>query len=379
MALRVAATDYSDYILVTQENKGGGVSNPKLYGIAQSNRQGNDLWGKNQFNSTFPTSLCCYMRDEKINPVYLYTDQNFKCNVSDKKITFNEVFNTCVDNSQIAFNFESNFQPYASFLHDPLDHTDLVTTVNGQDMRALEVKLTVLPDNSTAGLSNESNWGSELVIRPDSISYACLGVFFSLRQYQKEVRELLEPITIKIDNWETPRDIVENANEILNTLTEFFKKYHQNQVPFLIQPIWKTRGKSPELADMAFDVFVWSDFALLKLAVDQASAETTRRGVSRYLRSAARTIRALSELFVSNKIHVSRIFRQMALGNQTDKEYALNGSVTRNYMKHARLASPVLHKSVLNKLILNGGEKLLSPERRFDATIFFTASDIFKK
>lgn len=319
------------------------------------------------------------MRDEKINPVYVYTDKNFNSKISDKKITFDEVFNTNVDNSQIFFNFESNFQPYASYLHDSLDHTDLVTNVNGQDKRALEIKLTVLPDNSTVASPNQSSWGSELVIRPDSISYACLGVFFSLRQYQNEIRSLLEPTSIKIDSWESPRDILENASEILRTLTVFFKKYHQQQVPFLVQPIWKTKGKSPELADMAFDVFVWSDFALLKLAVDQASAEKNRKVVSRYLRSAARTIRALSELFVSNKIHVSRIFRQMALGNQTDKEYALNGSITRTYMKHPRLSLPALHKSVLNKIILNGGEKLLSPERRLDATIFYSASDIFKK
>ena len=36
-----------------------------LYGVSLSNRNFRDpfYWGKNQFNSSFPIALCCYMRD----------------------------------------------------------------------------------------------------------------------------------------------------------------------------------------------------------------------------------------------------------------------------------------------------------------------------
>ncbi|EFL4562358.1 HindVP family restriction endonuclease, partial [Escherichia coli] len=37
-----------------------------LYGLKNTNRKESDLWGKNQFNSSFPTSLACYMRDNKM-------------------------------------------------------------------------------------------------------------------------------------------------------------------------------------------------------------------------------------------------------------------------------------------------------------------------
>jgi hypothetical protein len=354
------------------------MATPSLYGIKNSNRSGSDLWGKNQFNSTFPAALCCYMRDKGINPVYVSTDENFLTSASDKKISFDQVFNTNSKNSDINFLFESNFQPYADLLHDTLDHTDLVTQVSGIDKRALEVKLTVLPDNTTAKLSDETQWGSELVIRPDSISYACLGIYSSLKFKSSEIRSLLEPVSIKIESWENSREILNNAESLINVLSNFFSKYHDYQIPFLIQPIWKTKGKSPELSDNAFDVFVWSDFALLKLAVDQAKTERNRNKVSRYLRSVARTVRALTDLFVSQKLHVTRIFRQMALGNQTDKEFALNGRVTRQYMDHERLKKPYLKKHVLREIILDGGQKELSPERRFDATIYFTASAVFE-
>ncbi|CAB4133227.1 Restriction endonuclease, type II, HindVP [uncultured Caudovirales phage] len=351
---------------------------PSLYGIAQSNRSGDDLWGKNQFNSTFPASLCCYMRDKNINPVYISTDSSFVSKAKDTTITFDDVFNSKLKNNEINFLFESNFQPYAEYLHDTLDHTDLVTNSNGVDLRPLEVKLTVIPDSTTCELADESLWGSELVIRPDSISYACLGIYKNLVKYSAEIRKLIEPTTIKIESWENTRDILNHSDEIIETLTNFFKKYSDYQIPFLIQPIWKTKGKSPELDDNAFDVFVWSDFALLKLAIDQEISVTNRTKVSRYLRSSARTIRALSDLFVTNKIHVNRIFRQMALGNQTDKEFALSGRITRNYMEHSRLVKPILKKETLKEIILNGGEKKLSPERRFDATIYFTASHLFE-
>ena len=32
---------------------------PGLYGISASNRTNMDLWGKNQFNSSFPIALAC--------------------------------------------------------------------------------------------------------------------------------------------------------------------------------------------------------------------------------------------------------------------------------------------------------------------------------
>jgi hypothetical protein len=357
------------------------MSLPSLYGIKNSNRSGSDLWGKNQFNSTFPAALCCYMRDHKINPIYISTDSHFQASANDQILTFDDVFNTTLPNENLEFSFESNFDPYGKYLHDALDHIDLVIKENGNCLRPLEVKLTVLPDNNTSTSEDEGEWGSELVIRPDSISYACLGIYENLKQHTTDIRSIIEPTAIRVEQWTSAVDIQNNAEQILNTLTTFFSKYAEYQVPFLIQPIWKTKGKSPELSDNAFDVFVWSDFALCKLSVEQAQLSLNRgRGneVSRFLRSAAKTIRALNELFTTQRIHVGRIFRGMTLGNQTDKEFALSGRITRNYMAHSRLKEPILKKSILKKIILNGGERELSPERRFDATIFFTARNIFE-
>ena len=228
----------------------------KLYGIHRSNRSGDDLWGKNQFNSTFPASLCAYMRDNKINPVYLSTNHQFETKACDQVITFDDVFNTKIENKLIDFLFESNFSPYSDYLHDTLDHIDLVISSNGNNLRPLEVKLTVLPDNNTSTSDNEATWGSELVIRPDSISYACLGIYHSLKNHADEVRKILEPATIRVESWTTTTDILHNATNLINALERFFKKYCEYQNPFLIQPIWKTQGKSPQLRNLCKSHFL---------------------------------------------------------------------------------------------------------------------------
>ncbi|RKZ70412.1 MAG: HindVP family restriction endonuclease, partial [Candidatus Parabeggiatoa sp. nov. 1] len=39
---------------------------PRLFGIKHSNRDfsNKESWGKNQFNSSFPVALACYMSDK---------------------------------------------------------------------------------------------------------------------------------------------------------------------------------------------------------------------------------------------------------------------------------------------------------------------------
>lgn len=359
----------------------------KLYGVENSNRRGADLWGKNQFNSTFPTALCCYMRDREISPVAIFTDDTYKARASDNKYTFDEVFNTSLPNEKLTFLFESVFEDYRSYVHDDLDHIDLIVAYESQLLRPLEVKLTVLPDNSTAKHADPCRWGSELVIRPASIAYATLGIYHSLRQQSSEIRRILEPAAVRVANWDNEADISRNAALLLKALRTFFTIYHQSQKPFLIQPVWRTRGKSPELDNYAFDVFVWTDFALLKTAIDGAESwlatrerdNTSSDSAVRYMRSAAQTIRALNDLFTTGKLHLTRIFRGMNLGNQTDKAFALNGSKTRYYMEHARLNRPALEKHVLREIILSGGIDMLSPERRFDATVYFTGRALLEK
>ena len=101
--------------------------------------------------------------------------------------------------------------------------------------------------------------------------------------------------------------------------------------------------------------------------------------INRATRAVVRFARAQYELAASaqGKIHFHPIYREMDFGRQTDKEVAMSGKMMRKYMTSPRRASPILPPEVLKEIILNGGHKMLSPERRFDQTVYFTAEKYF--
>lgn len=355
------------------------LAQPRLYGIHQSNRSAKALWGKNQFNSTFPTALACYMRDVNLSPVYLSLDAESK--VATSEISVNELFNSDRPNKDLRFDFEAKFEPYQQYAIGDIGGIDLIVrhsddTSENQWRRALEVKLTVLPDNTTHKLT-EDLWGSELVIRPASMKYCALGIIDSLSDRRDEIRDIFADVCGKFNKWDSGFEITAKRDQLLSALEEFQLRFKDAQKPFLMQPIWKTQGKAPMLSENAFDIFVWSDFALCQVIIDR-SQNGMSTDVDRFTRSAARLARSLYELSRSGMGNINTIYTEMAFGTQTDKDFALPGKVTRTYMNSPRRVKPALKKDVIVDVILNGGQRILSPERRLDACVYFTADSIFE-
>lgn len=349
---------------------------PALYGLINSNRKPNEFWGKNQFNSAFPAALACWMRDQELKPVYIHLT-NKEIKACDQKISFDDVFNSKQENKSLRFDFEVKYHEFQNYCFDSLEAIDLVVSENNAQSRPLEVKLTVLPDETTHS-KNESLWGCELVVRPVSVIYAALTIYHSLISHKPDVLKIIRNAALQIDDWTNTTEILANRLGILDALDKLVETYSENQVPLVLQPIWKTKGKLPEFADQAFDIFVWSNMALCKLFLNQARSATESKRVTRHLRASARLLRCLYDLFSTGQMKRS-VINSMGLGNQTDKEFSASGIVTNQYMKHPRIVTPKVGKNVLSEIILNGGERQLSPERRFDATIFFTATELFKQ
>ena len=344
---------------------------PSLYGITASNRGNMDLWGKNQFNSSFPIALACYMRDHGHKAVYLKLDKNLK--VVPVELSFDEIFNSKLPNDQLYFSFESKFDPYQKYASDDIGGIDLVVkSVGGDYLRPLEIKLTVLPDSGTS-TKEESLWGSEIVIRPATTKYCALGIADSCMSKMDDIRDRFEPLGIDMQDWGNRVEISSKMENMLKCINSFEKDYLSHQKPILLQPIWKTQGQSPILADQAFDIFVWSDFALSRLFLDNAWDNRTSSTINRQMRSAARFFRFMYQMSTSHKVALSKIYHEMDFGRQTDKEFAVAGNTTNKYMASPRLLTPCLSSSVVKEIILNGGEEELKPERRFDQTLYFTA------
>lgn len=343
-----------------------------LYGIFNSNRSVDDHWGKNCFNSSFPTATACYMLDKNIEAIYItLAVENGKLVIKPHEISINEVFNCGEKKLQdLYFSFESVFAPYQRYSFDPIDNIDLVVKdTAGNFLSPLEVKLTVIPTSQTSVLPEEK-WGSEVVVRSATTSYCALGMFDSVKEYARNIREIFEEACASIQMWDNDYEMTHKMPLLCKAINDFQLEYYTKQKPLLMQTLWKTQGQSPILTEQAFDVVIWSDYAFSRLFLDNSSlpAETMRRG----MRASARLARCLWELSKSGKIRVVDIYRQMAFGNQTDKEFAVGGSLWRKYVTTERIQNLALNKDAVNQIIEPGYIDRLMPERRFDQTLYFT-------
>jgi hypothetical protein len=115
---------------------------------------------------------------------------------------------------------------------------------------------------------------------------------------------------------------------------------------------------------------VWSDYAFSRLFLD-GSVEKEKT-MSRPMRASAKLARCLWELSKSGKIHLGEIYRQIAFGTLTDKEFSIQGHKWRGYVSSDRILRPMLGKGVVDKIIAPGYIERLHPERRFDQTLYFT-------
>lgn len=346
-----------------------------LFGIVHSCRNFADpaAWGKNQFNSAFPVALVSYLRDKKIRLPYICHTQQAKTTL--KELSIDEVFGTSLGAEDLYFDFEARFDPYRAYVHDEMEKIDLVIKDHrtGEFIRPLEIKLTTLPDNSTCQESDEANYGSELVLRPATFRYVALSIIDALQAHKKAVNERFEPICSTIRNWTSLQEMVACRERLLNALDSFLCDFAEAQRPLLLQPIWKTVGKSAELAENCLDAFVWSDFSLARLALD--ASERTGDKISRTQRAALRLARFLWEA-TRGKVYQQPIYDGMSYDTQTDKEFSLVGKRTHIYMASSRLTKPIVTKQEIKQIILGGGQKFLSPERRFDAILYFS-TDLF--
>ena len=340
-----------------------------LFGIVHSNRPDGQHWTKNCFNSSFPTALACYMMEKGINAIYARLDiVDGQLKVVCDEIPIHELFRCGqLHPSELEFDFEAKFEPYQAFAFDPVDGIDLVVRdLQGNYLAPVEVKLTVLPTSATSS-KPESDWGSEIVVRTATTSYCAFSIWDSVKEHSRHIREIFEETCANIGSWTNDYEMSHKTNNLRSCIDVFEREYLRFQRPLVMEPIWKTRGQSPILCDDAFDIVVWSNLAFTRLFLDTEINET----MSRPMRASARLARCIWELSKSGKIRVDEIYRQMAFGQQTDKEVSVPGDRWRRYITCDRTLRPAVPKTALNEIIAPGYIDHLQPERRFDQTLYF--------
>lgn len=338
---------------------------PCLYGIKNSNRDfsNTDAWGKNQFNSSFPASLVCYMYSRKLDLNYIsIKNKKFSVNYISPK----ELYNLSPDDNNLYFSFETQYTPFQKYVIGNLPRTDLVliNANTNECIRNLEIKLTALPDNTTCTLT-EKEYGCEIVIRPDTIVYLASSLAFSSLE---EIKNIILSNIVNIQDWTEPKNVLKYLEKINEILLKISLNCEEKQQPILLQPIWKTEGKSPKLSENCLDVFVWSDFAFVYFISQIAKHD--KNSISRHGRTSVWLYKMLLDICVNRKFNHKEIIDKLSFNLKNDKAFASSGNITNRFMSSENLILPRIKKSEIRNIILGGGQNLLSPERRFDAIIY---------
>lgn len=308
------------------------------------------------------------MDSQKLNPVYLQL--NNRLEIDQGYISVPSLFGLPPLSSNLNFNFEATYAPYSIVATGPVPTIDLITEniTPFQQLSPLEVKLTALPDNSTANLP-ETLYGCEIVIRPVTIAYLGLSLALVYSGNEAALRAALNPVGNRITNWTDATQIHPRIGDMANALDTALLAELPRQLPLVMQPVWKTQGKKLVLADQCFDLFIWSNFALTRLFI---SGAYTARDISRPGRAIVWLMKMLYDFANTGRMAAAGTVNSLTYGPQSDKALSVNGLRTRAFMNSSELKQPRVSKLALRDIILGGGEKFLSPERRLDAAIVST-------
>ncbi len=346
---------------------------PAIFGITYSNRDFslNETWGKNQFNSSFPAGLSNFLAYKGLDNIYLYLDKDLK--VQHGKISTEKLLGIEPNSEDLFFSFETQYTPYQQLVIGSLPRVDLVTQLrsNGQSIKPIEIKLTALPDNSTCHLSEEY-YGCEIVIRPDTIVYLACSIAENFKDEKEKLAELIGSQFDNIEDWTNGTIVWSHITNMILALDRIILSVLDKQEPLVMQPIWKTNGKSPKLSENCLDVFVWSNFAFTQLFVDVARGELSEGAnrISRQVRTIIWLFKMLYDFSKQGQINHHKIIDELSFNTKNDKAFAVSGRITYRYMSCPELTKPRILKEDIKDIILGGGQNLLSPERRFDAIIY---------
>lgn len=351
------------------------VTKPGLFGQKHSNRDytKEKTWGKNQFNSSFPASLVAYMSYKNIQPVYICLDK--KINVTHKRIDGETLFGINPLSDDLYYGFESTYFPYNKYYTGKAERIDLVLSNRNTDelLRGFEVKLTALPDNTTKDLA-ESEYSCEIVVRPPTICFVACSIcsHYATERSKQRLRALLSGVP-NIIHWEMIEEVAPHYPAIRAAVIRMMEDMVASQSPLIIQPVWKTDGKTLRLTEDCLDTFVWSDIATIKMCIDTPYSE---RDINRFQRTVIWIYKMLFDYVTFGQFDYVTIIKNQSYGTANDKAFSLPGSRSYEFLKSPELAHPRIGKDEIKNIILGGGQNFLSPERRFDAMIVNTP-DLF--
>jgi hypothetical protein len=288
------------------------------------------------------------------------------------KISTQKLFGIAPDSDDLFYSFESIYTPYERFVIGELPRVDLVTQKrsDGSALKGMEIKLTALPDNSTCDL-RENQFGTEIVTRPPTIVYLACSIASLYQKSYLQLRQYFDTKFDKLRDWANPEIVLPHINDMILTLDKIRYDNVSKQEPIIMQPVWKTQGKSPRLAENCLDIFVWSNFAFVELVAKDLRNQQIQK-ITRQARTLVWLFKMLYDFSKTGQFYPKQIIDDYSYNTLNDKAFSASGIVTHSLMQCPELTKPRIKDGEIKNIILGGGQNLLSPERRFDAIIFNT-------
>jgi hypothetical protein len=356
-----------------------GTESPRLFGLDRTNlsfsQRGEGGWGKNKFNNAFPVSLLCYMHSRGLDLPYVRAETvNSTVQIGHSRIAVSEVLGAAPE--LCTFEFEGVFPPFDALVAGLPNKSDvIVKSLDLVPLRALEIKLTVVPDSATAQMPHDVQ-ASEFVTRPLMVELLATNICMA---YGTEGRTRLNETLLaglgNPNNWDWSRqaEMLERLHLVKNALERVLSDPEVRQTPMVIQPIWRTKGQTMVLENQCFDVFIWSDFGLallyLSSILSHLSSREPRSRITREARSAVWLVKMLWDYSTAGQLTMSEVIKEISFGKQQDKAGTFSGKVTFDYLNGPELRTPRVPRSAVGDIVLNGGVGYLRPERRLDATL----------
>lgn len=175
---------------------------------------------------------------------------------------------------------------------------------------------------------------------------------------------MLNTIGEEIRDWSEIRQVLPHYDAIKKAVLDVSSDIANKQVPLIIQPVWKTDRKLTDLDKDCLDVFVWSNLSVIQMALRESSPDND---ISRNQRTIIWLYKMLWDFTQFGKFNYTAIVNNLSYKYKTDKAFAISGKLTNPFLKSKELTSPRISKYEIKNIILGDGQKLLRPERRFDA------------
>lgn len=341
---------------------------PGLFGQKYSSRdyRYEESWGKNQFNSSFPASLIAYMNSRNIKPVYICT--NKKNEIVHKYISATDLLGIDPLSEEAYYDFEAGYYPYEQYYTaTKKEKVDLVMINRSTNapVSGLEIKLTTLPDNTTKELPC-SDYGSEIVVRSPTILFLGCSICkcYGTAKGKTRLHNILNTIGSEIKDWSEIKNVLPNYTAIKEAILHVSIDIESKQMPLIVQPIWRTDRKLADLDEHCLDVFVWSNLSVIQMCLRESNPEND---ISRNQRTIIWLYKMLWDYTLFGKFNYTDIVNDLAYNYKTDKAFAISGRITNPMIRGNELNTPRISKYEIKNIILGNGQKLLRPERRFDA------------